>query len=305
MNISIVVCTWNWAEMLARCLSSLTQLEIPSDVTWEVIVVDNNSTDSTAQVIKDFSKKLPLRDFFEKRQGISFARNRALLEAKGDLIIQIDTDALAEKGLLKAYWEASQRWPEARYFGGAIEPLFESQPEPWVLSNLHLLEGAILIRNLGEHERRLASHEQAFGANLAYRASVFEGKNFKTNLGHIGQERLFGEETEVLEGIKAKGGFGVWVPQAKVKHFVPDSRVTKKYLRRYFFGMGRSHVRMGISPDAKTVFGAPRPLYRQVAIEFSKYLIAKARGSTTWVEPYIRAYEMLGIMSESRLARET
>jgi glycosyltransferase involved in cell wall biosynthesis len=300
MDISIVVCTWNWAEMLSRCLSHLTQLEIPQGVSWEVVVVDNNSTDGTSQVIEAFINKLPLRSFFEPQQGISFARNKALTEAKGALIIQVDTDALVEKDWLKAYWEAANRWPSAEYFGGKIEPLFESEPAGWVLSNLHLLEGAILIRNLGPEERRLSEDEQAFGANLAYRATVFSNKNFNTNLGHIGQERLFGEETEILEAIKARGGFGVWVPRAKVKHFVPNSRVTPKYLRRYFFGMGRSHVRMGKSPTAKRLFGAPRPLYRQVFREGALFFITWAKGKTEWVQHYIRIFELLGVIRESR-----
>ncbi|NBX76023.1 MAG: glycosyltransferase family 2 protein [Proteobacteria bacterium] len=304
MNISIAVCTWNWAEMLSRCLSHLTQLEIPQDVKWEVIVVDNNSTDDTQQVISEYLSRLPLRSFFEPRQGISFARNKALLEARGELIIQIDTDALADKNLVASYWEASKRWPRAEYFGGAIEPLFESEPKKWVTANLHLLEGAILIRNLGATERELRPGEQAFGANLAYRSSVFRNKSFNVRLGHVGQERLFGEETEILEGVRDRGGFGVWVPAATVKHFVPNSRLTPKYLRRYFFGMGRSHVRMGKGPDAKKIFGVPRPLYRQVVCEFGKYLLEKIKFSPHWVEPYVRTYEMLGVMKESRGARE-
>ena len=290
--------------MLSRCLDHLTRLEIPAGIQWEVIVVDNNSTDATSKVIEGFSRKLPLRSFFEPRQGISFARNKALLEAQGNLIIQIDTDALADKNLVLSYWEAAKRWPKADYFGGAIDPLFESEPQKWVSSNLHLLEGAILIRNLGETERELGPGEQAFGANLAYRSSVFKSNNFNVRLGHVGQERLFGEETEILEGVRARGGFGVWVPGAKVKHFVPNSRVTPKYLRRYFFGMGRSHVRMGKGPDAKKIFGAPRPLYRQVVAEFAKCFLARITGSVFWVEPYTRAYEMLGVMKESRAVRE-
>ena len=303
MDISIVVCTWNWAEMLSRCLSHLAQLEIPQGLNWEVVVVDNNSSDNTQEVITQFTSKLPLRSFFEPRQGISFARNRALLEARGDLIVQTDTDALADTNLLGAYWEAARRWPKAEYFGGAIEPLFESEPKKWVTANLHLLEGAILIRNLGATERELRPGEQAFGANLAYRSSVFRNKNFNVRLGHIGQERLFGEETEILEGVRDRGGFGVWVPAATGKHFVPNSRMTPKYLRRYFFGMGRSHARMGKGPDAKKIFGVPRPLYRQALAEFTKYFLAKIKGSTSWVEPYSRAYEMLGVMKESRAAR--
>ncbi|MFM8270107.1 MAG: hypothetical protein ACKN9V_07955, partial [Pseudomonadota bacterium] len=114
---------------------------------------------------------------------------------------------------------------------------------------------------------------------------------------------LFGEETEVLEGIKSRGGFGAWVPSARVKHFVPDSRVTRSYLRRYFFGMGRSQVRMGKVPIAKTVLGAPRPLIRQLTVQIGKYFAARIRGGTSWVEPYTRACEIFGVLVESRAKR--
>jgi len=286
--------------MLARCLEHLSAQVIPDGVGWELIVVNNNSTDHTQSVIEEFSKKLPLRSFFESQQGISFARNRAIQEARGELLIQIDTDALADKNLIRNYWEASLRWPEASYFGGKITPLFESEPPRWIKDNLQLLEGAILIRNLGSEERKLLPQEQAFGANLAYRKSVFHEKKFRTELGHIGKERLFGEETDVLEGVKSKGGYGVWVPSAKVQHFVPNTRATKKYLRRYFFGQGRSVRRMGANLLSPTFLGGPRPLYRQFLRDWSNHLIRKAAGKTNWVESYISAYQKLGMIAECR-----
>lgn len=300
MHISVMVCTWNWADMLSRCLEHLSRQSIPDGVEWELIVVDNNSTDHTQSVIEGFSKKLPLRSFFEPQQGISFARNRAIEEAKGQLIIQIDTDALADKNLIKNYWEASLRWPKASYFGGKITPLFESDPPRWIKDNLHLLEGAILIRDLGKEERKLLPLEQAFGANLAYRKNVFSAKRFRTELGHIGEERLFGEETDVLEEVKAKGGYGVWVPSAEVQHFVSSSRVTRKYLRKYFYGQGRSSRRMRLEPKGPVLFGGPRPLYRQFLGEWCGHFIRRAAGKTNWVEYYISAYQKLGMIAECR-----
>src|SRR5262245_24930446 len=83
MKVSVVLCTWNRAVLLDRALTHIEKLQIPTDVQWEVIVVNNNSTDSTEEVIARHKKGLPLRNFFEPKQGVSHARNLASQEATG------------------------------------------------------------------------------------------------------------------------------------------------------------------------------------------------------------------------------
>ena len=86
MKTTIAVCTWNRARMVEQTLLSFTRLQIPPGVDWEVVVVNNNSPDNTAAVLESFVTRLPLRHVLETRQGIAHARNRAALEARGDIV---------------------------------------------------------------------------------------------------------------------------------------------------------------------------------------------------------------------------
>ena len=141
MKITVIICTWNCAELLDRTLKSLRHLHIPEGVSWELLVVNNNSPDNTDAVLDQHMRHLPLRRLFEANQGLSNARNRALTEARGDLIIWTDDDVLVDPHWLAEYHAAAQNWPEAGYFGGMIEPIFEAPPPKWLRRNLDLLEG--------------------------------------------------------------------------------------------------------------------------------------------------------------------
>ena len=93
MLITIAICTYNRADSLSRTLQSLAAMRLPPRVDWEVVVVNNNSTDHTDAVIASFSgSRLPIRREFEPRRGLSRARNRAVDTADGDYILWTDDD---------------------------------------------------------------------------------------------------------------------------------------------------------------------------------------------------------------------
>ena len=98
-------------------------MRIPEGVTWELLVVNNNSTDDTESVITSYENRLPLRRLFEPSPGLSNARNHAIREAKGGLIIWTDDDVLVDSDWLAAYAAAADRWPDAAFFGGPIEAM--------------------------------------------------------------------------------------------------------------------------------------------------------------------------------------
>jgi len=87
MRVQIAICTWNRSPLLAVTLDSLSHLHIPASVDWEILIVDNNSTDDTAQIVSRFAERLPVRYFFEPDQGHTHARNQAVEQADGDLLI--------------------------------------------------------------------------------------------------------------------------------------------------------------------------------------------------------------------------
>lgn len=300
MKITIAVCTWNWADSLRKTLEAFLRLQIPRGVEVQFLVVNNNCTDHTDQVIEEYSKKLPLTRLLESKQGLSHARNRAVSAATGELILFTDHDAIVQPDWLTSYVEASNRWPQAVYFGGVISPLYETQPPSWVKTNIHLLEGAVLIRNLGSEERRLDPCEQVFGANIAFRRSIFEADRFDANFGPSGKDLILGDETSFVARLIAKGLFGVWVPSAKVQHFVPKKRTSLKFVHRYFVAMGRTQIRVGGIPSGKKIWGVPRTLFRQWAEALMRAYFFRLFGLQNWFPHFLYAAELKGRIYESR-----
>src|SRR5689334_14945335 len=132
MLITVGICTFNRAEKLRRTLDSLVAMRVPSDLAWEIVIVNNNSTDYTDDVISEYVRRLPVRCELEPRHGKSNALNRAIDVAKGDYIVWIDDDVLVDAGWLTAYVEAFRRWPDAAIFGGRIIPRYEAPIAKWV-----------------------------------------------------------------------------------------------------------------------------------------------------------------------------
>src|SRR5260370_6242665 len=125
-------CTFSRAESLRRTLDSLAAMRVAGDLAWELVVVNNNSTDHTDAVIEECRERLPLRREFEPLQGHSNARNRAIAAARGEYIVWTDDDVIVGAGWLAAYAEAFRHWPDAVVFGGRIRLRYEPSVVKWV-----------------------------------------------------------------------------------------------------------------------------------------------------------------------------
>jgi len=217
---------------------------VHADAPWELLVINNNCTDHTDDVIARHAERLPIRRIFESRQGKSHACNTAVSAARGDLLLWTDDDVLVDPNWLSSYCSAAQRWPQAVSFGGPVAPWYECPPPSWIVKNRHLLQGMLVVRDYGEVERPFSENELPFGANMALRRSVFDHLRFDPQLGPNEDSRLIGEETILLKSLIDRGWQGVAVPEAKVRHWIPASRMTPEYLWRWAYGWGRTTVRM-------------------------------------------------------------
>src|ERR1700722_17754963 len=126
MLVTVAICTWNRAKLLDQTLAGMRRLHILAGHTWELLVVNNDSTDHTDEVIEKHSSDLPIRKLLEKRQGLSNARNCVLAHTRGDLLLWTDDDVLVEPDWLNAYVETALQNPNAVFFGGTVEPWFET-----------------------------------------------------------------------------------------------------------------------------------------------------------------------------------
>ena len=304
MHVTVAVCTWNRAALLDMTLTRMRDLVLPAGTTWELLVVNNNCTDDTDAVLARHAAALPLRRLWEPKPGHSNARNCAVEEARGDLLVWTDDDVLVEPDWLAEYARAAARFPDAAYFGGTVEPWFAVEPPGWVKRNLQALEGPFALRQLGPEVRPFAGREAPFGANMAFRTSAARGFRFNPNIGRIGTGMMSGDETELIERLRATTGPGVWVGPAKVKHYLPAERMTPGYVWKFFHGLGRTDQRVKpVAAGTPSLRGMPRWAIRKYAVARAKSLLFSFIDSRRWLENFVTAATVRGLLDECRAER--
>lgn len=234
-RISVIICTRDRAPDLRRALHSLTECNVPDALSWQVLIVDNGSTDDTADVIASFHDRLPLSSVYEAQPGLSHARNRSVRETEGDWAIWIDDDVVVSETWLTAYFEAIQRHPDAVVLGGVISPTLMGNPPPWLRHGIEFVQDAFAARSPRIAQGGIQPHTLPYGANFALAREVAIRHPFDVSLGRHPDRPLQGEEElDVIRKVLAAGGVGHWVPGAVVHHCIDPERQTEQYLNAYY-----------------------------------------------------------------------
>jgi len=268
MNISVILCTYNRSESLSNALASIAQSEMPDSIQWEVLVVDNNSSDRTKEVVQEFSQQYPLRFryLFERRQGKSYALNTAIREATGDILAFTDDDVIVDPTWL-ANLTSSLHDGEWAGVGGRVLPDRSFPLPPWIPKEGRYPLAPLAMFDLGLREIELT--EPPFGNNMAFRKEVFETyRGFRTDLGPCPGSEIRGEDTEFGQKVLADGKHLRYEPSAVVYHAVPESRVRKDYFLTWWFDKARSEIReSGHANDVNRHFaGVPLVLFRRLVV---------------------------------------
>ena len=302
MHVTTIICTWNRCDLLQKTLDQMTALRVPAAIQWDLLVVDNNCTDRTADVTAGYRDRLPIRRVTESKVGLSNARNRGLESAQGDLILFTDDDVLVEEDWITAHCAAAQRWPEAGFFGGRVEPWFETPPRAALADALAPVADGFCAVDLGPEERPLLPEELVIkGANFGFRRAAASNLRFNPELGPHGEQWGGADETAFCEQILAAGAQGIWVPSAVVKHFVPRERLSLKSIRGFYRGLGMTYVRRGQLGQAATIAGLPRWVLRRYATVLVKRLLGVVRKGTVWhYRLMAEQWHLEGILLESR-----
>jgi len=275
VNLSVVLCTFNRAETLRTALGSFAELHVPAGLTWELLVLDNNSTDHTRQVAEAAAARLPLRYLGAPRQGKSFALNAGIAEASGEVIAFTDDDATVDPEWLAALWRAFEQH-DCIGVGGRIVPVWTSPKPRWYCETgpYRQMAGVIVRYEHGDAVREVEM--LPFGANMAFRRTAFTTYGFfDTTLGPVGTRLVPGEDTEFCGRVRAGGGAILYVPDAIVYHPVEEARVRKSYFQGWYYRHGKIDVRLEPPPPgAIRWFGVPRYLFRDLLGELLRWVTA-------------------------------
>lgn len=237
MKATIAICTHNRAADLKEALLSILQQSFKHS--YEVIVVDNGSTDHTKQVVQEFQKMvdIPVLYVFEERLGLSVARNRAIREASGEYVLFLDDDAVASTDWVSGIVALFELDPQIGCVGGKIEPVWEGSAPLWLPQENRTL---YTILDYSDEIVEMRKPDIPFGANVAFRKSVFDSMEaFREDLGRVGSNLLSSEESELIERVRARYTV-YYTPHASVLHKIPRSRISKKWLLRRIYWQGVS-----------------------------------------------------------------
>ena len=240
--ISVIICTYNREKYIYNVLSSLAHGTFPAHL-FEIVLVDNNCTDDTHAEVDRFCADNPsvtLRYFVETNQGLSHARNRGIKESKGDILVYVDDDATVNPDYLRTYadWFASH--PETDAAGGPIIPHYETGSEPrWMTYFIkRLLTGYLYF---GNKPGPFPGDNYPGGGNAAYRSRVFEKVGlYNVELGRNGDSLGGGEEKDIFDKMKREGMQFIYLPQAILYHSIPGYKLEADYFNRLTTGIGQS-----------------------------------------------------------------
>lgn len=238
LRITVAVITYNRSKYLRETLAGLVKQDYPPD-RWELLVIDNNSKDDTADAVAAFMASTPSpRRIVETRQGLDHGRNRAVAEARGDVIAFLDDDVIVEPDWLSRISEpfASVNSHAIGIVGGEVIPVFPEGLPAW-------LESAHTRLAFRADTGPLPPSQAPMGANFAFPKWVFaQFGTFDTTLDRQGTNLFGGGDAEMIRRVRAKG-LEVWfVPGAKVLHQFPASRLTFRYAARHAFDSARSRI---------------------------------------------------------------
>jgi cellulose synthase/poly-beta-1,6-N-acetylglucosamine synthase-like glycosyltransferase len=256
--------------LLAGTLHALLA-QVPDTPPYEVIVVDNNSSDATRDIVEPFVGRGIVRYEFEPRQGLSVARNHGVSIARADLIAFTDDDIRVSSTWIQSIVRAFNDNSDVEMVGGKVEPAWEEPPPPWLLE---VGDAPLALADFGEGAFRITAERGVclIGANVAVRRRAFErAGGFSIALQRVRDSVGSMEDHDFQVRVLAGGVSALYEPRIVVKALVPRERLMKQYHRAWHRGHGRFYALMRDPSFERTrfgtVLGVPAHVYRSVLRE--------------------------------------
>jgi GT2 family glycosyltransferase len=293
--LSVVICAFNRRLLSARAVQSLT-VQTVDPGTFEVILVDNNSTDGTFEWGVEFAKEFPqLRVVRETSQGLSFARNRGVHEAEAPIVAFLDDDAVASPGWVDALLQAFRFQENTVAVAGRIE-LEWSRPRPaWLPDEATGWLGYFALP--ADRRDMVPGRDNLRGGNMAIdRAALVDAGLFDTRLGRTKNGLMGNEEVEFQRRLERLGRPMAYAHDAVIHHLVHPERLHRRWFLRRAYDQGRSDVRLEEALDersrqnglvgsiARTTYNGARALFTLTASRRVKFALRAAMATGALVE---------------------
>jgi len=297
-KLTAAVCTFNRAARLPELVRTLRLQECP--VPWEMLFVDNNSSDQTPEILAKLSADpgVRLRFVREPQQGITFARNRAIAESlDSDYLFFMDDDELPCPGILAAAQDALER-EGADCAGGQVEVAFPPPGRPaWVIDELL---GFLAETNHGSEPFWITDRSTPiWTANVAYRMSIFRDNpdlRFDSRYNRKGVGVGGGSDMVMLNELLARKMRIRYRPDMVVQHYVEAWRLKRSYFLKLHFTTGRKYGQFELDDYSRSLFGVPIFLFGQAAKQLFKAAAMGLRRDRLALRQAMTASHALGMI---------
>lgn len=241
MKLSVIICTYNRDKYIYNVLKSIAENDFSQDM-YEIILVNNNSTDNTELECTRFQVDYPnvtFRYCVERQQGLSYARNRGIIESNNEILIYVDDDASVNKQYLFAYFDFFANNPGIYAAGGPVEPVYETAEPKWMSHyTKRLITGYV---NKGVKQLEYTDGSYPGGGNCAFRKEIFAKiGHFNVDLGRKGSSLVGAEEKDIFDKIQSIGGRYFYLPTPVLYHIIPETKLSKDYFYRITYAIGVS-----------------------------------------------------------------
>jgi glycosyltransferase involved in cell wall biosynthesis len=288
--VSIVLPTYKRARELPRAIASALDQTYPAS-RYEILVVDNNSPDDTAAVIDGMAREHPgrLRRILETRQGVSYARQAAIDQARGEIIAFFDDDVRVSRDWLATIAAALASHPEVQCVGGKVLPQWSVPPPAWLTRDHWSPLG---LQDYGDRPMLMSSANPRglISASLGCRAEVLRTvggfspalQRVKDGIGSL-------EDDDWNRRFWKSGGIGLYEPALVAWTEVPPERLTRAYHRRWHLGHGRFYALLRADEiehsNLGALFGVPAHLYRSALADLAGFVrsLLSGRGDAAFL----------------------
>ena len=266
-DLSVVICTYNRPELLRLALTTLLR-QAPANLTYEVVVIDNNSTPETRAVVDEIAQSdSRVRYVRETRQGNAYARNTGVAEARAPIVAFLDDDVTVRENWVEITGRTFQK-TNADFIGGKVLPRWEAPPPSWLdVANW----APIAAVDYGDAPFSITAENSLclLTANIAFKKDLFaKHGEFSAAVQRTGDSIGSLEDHEFLTRLLRAGVAGLYVPEMIVDAYVGSERMTKAYHRRWHTGHGHFYAVMS-DPEwersSYRLLGVPGHLYRETA----------------------------------------
>jgi glycosyltransferase involved in cell wall biosynthesis len=249
MRLSVIICTYNRERFIGDTLVSVANQPFPKR-DYQIVLVDNNSTDRTAEIVQDFIKTYPdcdVKVVIETNQGHTYARNRGIAESDGDVLLFLDDDVLLDEGYFTNLIQHYRNDSTLAASGGRVIVKYEHQRPVWMS---RFLEPMLGHHEFGSSVKVYDKNKYPVGCSMVFRSSTFAQTGvFNTDLGRRGTSLGGNDEKDMLFRVHHAGLKIAYLPDVILQHRIDDRRLTDDYVRRQAIGVGQGErIRLSESP---------------------------------------------------------